>query len=65
MAEAFSNIMFRLPVPLRREVELAARENQRSLGREVLFRLQRSFEDEHRRRRKRVRKAAPVTEAQP
>jgi Arc-like DNA binding dprotein len=65
MAEPSSAIMFRLPIPLRREVEQAARENQRSLGREVLFRLQRSFADEHKNknRRRRVRKSAGTSEA--
>jgi Arc-like DNA binding dprotein len=63
MAEPYSNINFRLPVPLRREVEQAAAENERSLGREVLYRLQQSFQGDHKRRRRRARKTVPAMPA--
>jgi hypothetical protein len=71
MAEALSRINFQLPIPLKREIALAAKENQRSMGGEVLFRLQQAIQAEHRAKRasKRGRKSAPavraVSEARP
>jgi hypothetical protein len=69
MGEPVSAIMFRPPLPLKREIEQAARENQRSMAKEVLYRVQQSFREEHRqRRRDRPRRrnapAVPATRVQ-
>jgi hypothetical protein len=62
MADPSSAIMFRASLSLRRELEEAAQQNCRSLGKEVVYRLE---QFNRTRRRKQVRKNAGTSEARP
>jgi hypothetical protein len=65
MAEALSRINFQLPIPLKREIAQAAKENRRSMGGEVLFRLQQAIQAEHRAKRASKRSRKSATAARP